>query len=153
MCSCMCSWLPKTKRDESGLIDPRMDHVINDSPKSHLFVLFFFSSRHSSTGMFTSPAPRNTPRRGTSRASISVYSEHVPPTPSIRSSRLRPPLSPTSSAGETTRTVRGEGEGSDRVYWSRDERCSVASVGALPREVASVVKRSGMFCQESRGTF
>lgn len=128
--------------------------MINDiRPKSHLFVLFFFSSRHSSTGMFTSPAPRNTPRRGTSRASISVYSEHVPPTPSIRSSRLRPPLSPTSSAGETTRTVRGEGEGSDRVYWSRDERCSVASVGALPREVASVVKRSGMFCQESRGTF
>lgn len=49
-----------------------------------------------------------------------------------------------SSAGETIRTARAEMEGYEKVYWSRDERRGVASLGSLPKDVAAMVKSSGM---------
>jgi nuclear pore complex protein Nup133 len=50
--------------------------------------------------------------------------------------------SPTSSAGETVRTIRND-DGVERLYWSRDERVAVTSAGQLPREVQALVKSLG----------
>ena len=111
--------------------------------------------------MFNSPAPRLTPRRAPSRlrdsvshsrGTQSIFSEsevrsrHDTHAPSV-SSRLAVPrgqaASPTSSAGDTIRTGRGEVEGYEKVMWARDERFAVGSAGALPREVQAVVKQTG----------
>ncbi|WWC66609.1 uncharacterized protein I206_100512 [Kwoniella pini CBS 10737] len=108
--------------------------------------------------MFNSPSTRATPRKANSRASVarsrhqtpSIFAESASlsqaPTPSIRSSRLavvRRGASPTSSAGDTVRTTRvEEGYEKDRVFWSKDERHLVSSLGPLPKEVASLVKNS-----------
>ncbi|WWD16353.1 hypothetical protein CI109_100779 [Kwoniella shandongensis] len=124
--------------------------------------------------MFNSPSTRATPRRGGSRlrdtASVrsssirpqtpSLFSEPSHPyqpvtttTPSVRSSRLalvsqkERAGSPTSSAGETVRTTRGgleDGYDKDRVFWSRDERHVVSSLGGLPKEVAALIKGSDL---------
>ncbi|OCF44072.1 hypothetical protein I317_02025 [Kwoniella heveanensis CBS 569] len=129
--------------------------------------------------MFNSPSTRATPRRAGSRASLaprsttkqatpSIFSEsasltsHAHPTPSVRSrlSALPAPSqagrrerarggSPTSSAGETVRTINNNVEGGSggyesRVYWSKDERHLVASLGGLPKEVANLLKGSDL---------
>ncbi|ORX35321.1 Non-repetitive/WGA-negative nucleoporin C-terminal-domain-containing protein [Kockovaella imperatae] len=111
--------------------------------------------------MFSSPAPRATPRRRaresmsvSSRATPSLYSESEagtgtlkrsnslryggPLTPSVRSARVnalrRREESEVSSAGETIRTARMDlGDGSGLIY-ARDERLCVSNVGGLPRE-------------------
>ena len=125
--------------------------------------------------MFSSPAPRATPRRrpreslsiSRSNRALSRYADtdagsvsgitstsasrhglaRGPLTPSLRSGRLnvlrRGGGSPTSSAGETIRTLRVEGDGLDQAVWARDERLCVSSAGKLPREVQSIVKRTG----------
>ena len=133
--------------------------------------------------MFSSPAPRATPRRrardsvsisrsnralssyvdsdagsvsgagsiatSTSRHNLTLIHAHAPLTPSIRSGRLNVLRrgggggSPTSSAGETIRTLRVDGDGLDQAIWARDERLCISSAGRLPREVQSVVKRAG----------
>ncbi|WRT63927.1 uncharacterized protein IL334_000854 [Kwoniella shivajii] len=110
--------------------------------------------------MFNSPSTRATPRKAASRASVarsrhqtpSIFSESASlaqaPTPSIRSSRLavvKRGASPTSSAGDTVRTTRiDEGYEKDRVFWSRDERHLVASLGQVPKEVASLIRGSDL---------
>ncbi|KAK4686173.1 hypothetical protein P7C73_g3957, partial [Tremellales sp. Uapishka_1] len=98
--------------------------------------------------MFNSPAPRLTPRRtlGSRRdrdtLSRGTSVSDVPATPSARSSRFQVIRgSPTSSAGETVRTVRNEGPAeNERLYWGRDDRHAVASVGQLPTEVLRLVR-------------
>ncbi|WWD09172.1 hypothetical protein V865_007294 [Kwoniella europaea PYCC6329] len=117
--------------------------------------------------MFNSPSTRATPRKATSRASLarsrhqtpSIFAESAPlsqaPTPSVRSSRLavvKRGVSPTSSAGDTVHTTRqDEGYDKDRVFWSRDERHLVSSLGPLPKEVASLVKGSDLVANPIAG--
>lgn len=68
-------------------------------------------------------------------------------TPSIqrggRLNNLKRAASPTSTAGETSKTARYDDSG-ERVYLARDERTEVYSLGALPREAQQIVKNSGM---------
>jgi hypothetical protein len=86
-----------------------------------------------------------------SRGTPSIYSEPAserervePGTPSARSSRLAiSRASPTSTAGETMRTVRADDQGGEKVYWARNERVAISSAGQLPREVQALVKDSG----------
>ncbi|KAK8861724.1 hypothetical protein IAR55_002547 [Kwoniella newhampshirensis] len=129
--------------------------------------------------MFNSPSTRATPRRGTSRlrdnASVrsssirpqtpSLFSEpshpYQPTTPSVRSSRLGLVSqkergrggSPTSSAGETVRTTRALEDGYDkvRVFWSKDERHVVSSLGGLPKEVAALIKDADLVVKTVSG--
>ncbi|WWC86014.1 uncharacterized protein L201_000885 [Kwoniella dendrophila CBS 6074] len=117
--------------------------------------------------MFNSPSTRATPRKAASRASVarsrhqtpSIFAESASlsqaPTPSARSSRLaviKRGTSPTSSAGDTVRTTRlEEGHEKDRVYWSRDERHLVTSLGPLPKEVASLIKSSDLVANPIAG--
>lgn len=110
--------------------------------------------------MFSSPAPRATPRKSVFRGrgdtasvsrgtpSIASASEREPLTPSHRSSRLnalKRAASPTSTAGETARTARYE-EGGERVFLAKDQRGEIYSLGGLPREVQQIVKNSGRSC-------
>nr|XP_019048984.1 hypothetical protein I302_02764 [Kwoniella bestiolae CBS 10118]OCF27914.1 hypothetical protein I302_02764 [Kwoniella bestiolae CBS 10118] len=117
--------------------------------------------------MFNSPSTRATPRKAASRASVarsrhqtpSIFAESASlsqaPTPSVRSSRLavvKRGASPTSSAGDTIRTTRpDEGHEKDRVFWSRDERHLVSSLGSLPKEVASLIKGSDLVANPIAG--
>ncbi|WVR03681.1 hypothetical protein IAU60_000676 [Kwoniella sp. DSM 27419] len=113
--------------------------------------------------MFNSPSTRATPRRAGPRASMarsttrnatpSMFAEsaslaHPPATPSMRSSRLaviKRGASPAFSAGDTVRTIRmDEGVEKDRVYWSRDQRHAVTSLGGVPKEVAMLIKASDL---------
>lgn len=106
--------------------------------------------------MFNAPASRLTPRRtplrpresvAVSSRAGSIFSESfAPPTPSARSSRLaisRVPASPTSSAGETVRTVR-EVDGFERVTWAKDGRFEVYSSGLVPKSVEVVLKKANL---------
>ncbi|GFZ42386.1 hypothetical protein JCM24511_00101, partial [Saitozyma sp. JCM 24511] len=116
--------------------------------------------------MFNSPAPRATPRRTAlrpretmSRGTPSIYSERAserdrvePGTPSARSSRLAVSrASPTSTAGETIRTVRADDQVGEKVYWARNERVAISSAGQLPREVQALVKDSDLTTQPVSG--
>ncbi|WVF65992.1 hypothetical protein IAT40_000730 [Kwoniella sp. CBS 6097] len=105
-------------------------------------------------------------RSTTKQATPSIFSESASlaphPTPSVRSRLSLAPQSsnqgvkngrererggsPTSSAGETVRTINNAAEGGfeQRVYWSKDERHLVASLGGLPKEVASLIKGSDL---------
>lgn len=87
--------------------------------------------------MFSSPA-RPTPRRGL-RTRESLSRSAFDNASVVTRSRLGSvrQLSPASSGGESTRTVRLQDN--DEVYWSRDERHSVISNGPLPSEVYNVL--------------
>lgn len=87
--------------------------------------------------MFSSPA-RPTPRRGLRmRESLSRSAfDNASVQTRSRLGSVRQ-LSPASSGGESTRTVRHQDN--DEVYWSRDERHSVISNGPLPSEVSNLV--------------
>ncbi|WVQ93625.1 hypothetical protein IAU59_000701 [Kwoniella sp. CBS 9459] len=110
------------------------------------------------------------PRTTTKQATPSIFSESASlaphPTPSARSRLSLLPTqqgqsrrerereresqrggSPTSSAGETVRTINNNAAESgydSRVYWSKDERHLVASLGGLPKEVANLIKGSDL---------
>ncbi|WWC58351.1 uncharacterized protein I303_100891 [Kwoniella dejecticola CBS 10117] len=117
--------------------------------------------------MFNSPSTRATPRKAASRASVarsrhqtpSIFAESASlsqaPTPSVRSSRLgivKRGGSPTSSAGDTVRTTRvDESQDNSRVFWSRDERHLVSSLGLLPKEVAALVRNSDLVAHPIAG--
>lgn len=106
--------------------------------------------------MFSSPA-RPTPRKSifrgrgdtasVSRGTPSVISEreHQLATPSrpSRVNALKRAASPTSTAGETSRTAMRYEEGSERIHFGKDERAEIYSLGGLPREVQTIVKNSG----------
>ncbi|ORY21434.1 Non-repetitive/WGA-negative nucleoporin C-terminal-domain-containing protein, partial [Naematelia encephala] len=86
-----------------------------------------------------------------SRATPSIYSErdHLPLTPSARSSRLTAlrrdvPPSPSSTAGDTTRIGKLEVDGYERATWRKDEMLEVASAGGLPKEVRQIIKESDL---------
>jgi nuclear pore complex protein Nup133 len=114
--------------------------------------------------MFSSPAPRATPRKSLYRPPGSA-SRAGTATPSLASERgdkrerereRREPATPrsrivalrgaspgaSSIGGESTRTLRHD-DAVDQMYWARDERCAVSSLGPLPREVQDVIRRSG----------